>query len=418
MRFQTLNEWLTWQETLHPNPIELGLERVRVVRDALGLQTPPYFVCTVGGTNGKGSVVAYLEAIFAAAGYTTGAYFSPHLVRYNERIRINGIEAGDAALCESFARVDEARAATRLTYFEFGTLAALDIFRHNAVQVAVLEVGLGGRLDAVNVLDADVAVVSTIGIDHTDWLGADREAIGREKAGIFRAGRPAVCGDAAPPASLLAQAAAVGTDLRLRGQDFQWQEQPAGWAWQGRGWRLDDLPRPVLPGTFQLSNAAAALAALEAAEPQRPVTPAAISAGLRQARLAGRLQTLPGPVPVLLDVAHNPQAAQALAAHLQAHPVSGRTLLVLGMLADKDVAAVGAALAPQVNAWFLGGLAGPRGLTAKALAAKLPVDKPACFADIPAAHAAALAAAQPGDRIVVCGSFHTVGAVLAQTTHL
>lgn len=414
MRFQTLTEWLAWQETLHPSPIELGLDRVRVVRDALGLQSPPYFVCTVGGTNGKGSVAAYLEATFIAAGYATGAYFSPHLVRYNERIRINGVEADDATLCEAFARVDAARGATRLTYFEFGTLAALDIFRRHAVQVAVLEVGLGGRLDAVNVLDADVAVVNTIGIDHTDWLGVDREAIGREKAGIFRAGRPAICGDAAPPASLRAQAAALGADLRLLGQDFHWQEQPAHWDWQGRGWRLADLPFPALPGAFQLANAAAALAALEAAEPQWPVTPAAIATGLRQARLAGRLQTLPGSVPVLLDVAHNPQAAQALAAHLQAQPIQGRTLLVLGMLADKDAAGVGAALAPQVAGWFLGGLGGPRGLSAAALAARLPVAAPACFADIPAAYSAALAAAQPGDRIVVCGSFHTVGAVLEQ----
>jgi dihydrofolate synthase/folylpolyglutamate synthase len=321
MRFATLDDWLGWQETLHPKAIDLRLERVRTVLQRLQPEPPAYTVITVGGTNGKGSCVAMLDSILRAAGYPVGAYSSPHLLRYNERIRINGVEADDAAICRAFARIDAVRSEISLTYFEFGTLAALELFREAGVDVAVLEVGLGGRLDAVNVLDADAALVVSIGIDHVDWLGADRDSIGYEKAGIYRAGRPAICADPDPPLRLVEYAASIHARLLCVNRDYQFARTDATWRWQSGDWRFDALPLPALAGNHQLGNAAAALMTLISLQDRLPVSPEAIPTGLINAKLPGRFQIIPGPVEWILDVAHNPHAAAALADQLRGRPV-------------------------------------------------------------------------------------------------
>lgn len=416
MRFETLNDWLAWQETLNPRGIELGLDRMQRVLARLDLAVPPYPVLTVGGTNGKGSVVATLEAVLRAGGYRTGAYFSPHLVRYNERVRLAGAEAGDADFCRAFERVDQARGDIPLTYFEFGTLAALELFRAAAVEVAVLEVGLGGRLDAVNAVEPLASAVVSVGVDHRDWLGPDREAIGREKAGIFRAGRPALCGDPEPPASLLDRAAELGADLWRTGRDFRWRVAAGGrWHWQGRAERYTDLPPPALAGGYQYANAALALAMLEAVRERLPVEESAVVRGLPEIQLSGRLQSLAGKPPLLLDVAHNAEAALTLAAHLAEFPVKGVTRAVFGILADKDAEAVLQQLLPHIGVWYAAGLDGARGRSGAALAELLRTARaPRVTAhdDVAAALAAARAEAGPDDRIVVFGSFRTVGDAL------
>lgn len=411
MAGRDLAAWLAWQEQLHPREIDLGLERVRVVLQAMGLRRPPFQIVTVGGTNGKGSCVATLEALAMEAGLATGAYTSPHLLRYNERVRVGGAEVDDNELIAAFEVIDTARGATSLTYFEFGTLAALEIFRRRGVELAVLEVGLGGRLDAVNAVDPDVAVVTSVGLDHMEWLGPDRESIGREKGGIFRPGRPAVIGDRHPPASLLQ---AAGVDALRLGQDFDWHEDGPGWCWHDAAQRIPGLPRGVLSAPALLDNAACAIAAFAALEPPA-ATPDLVARALRNIALVGRLQRIPGDVEWWLDVAHNPDGAMVLAGALAASPVGGQTLAVIGMLADKDVPAVGAALDPCVDTWFAAALPPPRGLDAATLAERLGarVHAPVRIApSIVAACEAARAVARPGDRIVVCGSFHAVGPAL------
>lgn len=414
MRFNTLNDWLTWQETLHPKAIDLGLERVREVAARMGLLEPKHVVISVAGTNGKGSSVAMLEAILACSGLRVGAYTSPHLWRYNERIRIDRQPVDDDALVAAFDRIDMAREEISLSYFEFGTLAAFDILQRAGVNVAVLEVGLGGRLDAVNVLNADCALVTGIGIDHVEWLGPDRESIGREKAGIFRSGRPAVCSDPQPPVSLREVAQSVGAIWHGLGEQFGYARTDDTWIWWGPGVTLNDLPVPVLTGPFQLQNAAGVLMVLQALGERLPLTVQALHAGLRAARVAGRFTVVPGPVETIFDVAHNPHAAAALAEALAARPCSGRTLAVCGMLADKDAAGVAAALAEQVQCWYLGGLTGERGQSAHALAERMALAprQRQVYPDVAAAYAAALAAARPGDRVVVFGSFHTIAELL------
>ena len=408
MARRTLADWLAWQERLHPAEIELGLERVRAVLQRMDLLRPCARVFTVGGTNGKGSCVATLEALSLESGRCTGAYTSPHLLRYNERVRVDGVEVDDEALVSAFEAVDAARDGTSLTYFEFGTAAALEIFRRRGVHTAVLEVGLGGRLDAVNAIEPDAAVVTSVGLDHMEWLGPDRESIGREKGGIFRPGKPAVIGDRAPPASLLA-AAGPGA-LRL-GVDFDWAETPAGWCWQDGARMLPGLPGATLPASVLKDNAACAIAAFLALETAAPA-PGAIARALRRIRLAGRMQRIPGEVEWWLDVAHNPEAARALAQALAAAPARGRTWCVLGMLEDKDAHAVAEALRNAVDGWFIASLDCPRGLAAAALetriadALRAPATRAASVAE---ACSAAAAAACAGDRVVVCGSFHTVG---------
>lgn len=413
MRFQTLDQWLSWQETLHPKAIDLGLERVRAVAEQMELLAPAYRIITVAGTNGKGSSVAMLESILACAGLRVGTYTSPHLWRYNERIRVAGEPAADADIVAAFERIDRARGDVSLSYFEFGTLAALDIFRHAGLEVAVLEVGLGGRLDAVNIVDADCALITSIGIDHVEWLGPDRETIGREKAGIFRAGRPAVCADPQPPASLRSAAHALGARWYGFGEQFGYEAGVDSWTWWGPDARLEMLPMPSLPGVFQLQNAAGALMALQALGAQLPVTLQALREGLAQAHIAGRFSIVPGTVEEIYDVAHNPHGATALAAALAARPCAGRTLAVCAMLADKDASGVAAALAEQVHTWYLGGLDSERGQSAETLAARMPLPAaPRLHADPSGALAAARADARPGDRIVVFGSFHTIAELL------
>ncbi len=415
MRFPTLDAWLAWQETLHPSAIELGLERPGQVLAALGLTSPGHTVITVAGTNGKGSSVAMLEGILLAAGYRVGCYTSPHLLRYNERVRIDGEPVSDEALCESFERIDQARGETSLTYFEFGTLAAMDIFARAGLDVVVLEVGMGGRLDAVNLQDADVALVTAIDVDHAVWLGNDREAIGREKAGIFRAQRPAVCSDPNPPASLLQHARELGTDLYLLGKEFRYAASDASWNWQGPTVSYDGLPMPVLRGCFQLQNAAGVVMALTLLEDRLPVSPAQLRQGLHRVSLPGRFQVLPGAVTTILDVAHNPQSAEALAANLEAQPVAGRTHAVVGVLADKDLGGVLGPLRDIIDLWYPASLDVPRGadfLTLQHALAEQGLEVERGFDSVSEALVAARACARPGDRIVVFGSFYTVAEAL------
>lgn len=413
-QLQTLGQWLEYIERLNPKAIELGLERVAGVRQSLALETA-FPVITVGGTNGKGSVCAMLEAILHQAGYRVGCYTSPHLLRYNERVRIGRVEAPDAELMRAFGAVEAARGGRPLTYFEYGTLAAVWLFRERRVEAAILEVGLGGRLDAVNVFDSDCAVVTTVDIDHVDFLGGDREAIGREKAGIFRAERPAVCADAHPPASLRRRAAEIGARLLLISADFGAAPQGRQWQYWGPGGRRGALPYPALRGSCQLGNAAAALAALECVRERLPVAANDIRAGLLQTENPGRFQVLAGRPAVVLDVAHNPQAAHALADSLAAMECSGRTLAVFGMLRDKDIAGVIQAVKARVDHWFIAGLSGPRGAGAREIAEALAASGVGAVtqcADIAAAYSQACDIAAENDRIVAFGSFYTVAAVM------
>lgn len=416
MRYSTLSDWLAWQETLHPAKIAMGLERVRAVLERMRVAPLPA-VITVGGTNGKGSCVAMLEAILRAGGHRVGAYTSPHLQRYNERVRIDGALAGDEALCEAFARVDAAREGVSLTYFEFGTLAALDLFARAGLDAVILEVGMGGRLDAVNVVDADVAVVTTVDIDHVAWLGGDRETIAAEKAGILRAGRPAIYGDSSIPVAVAAQARALHSPLFRLGWEFGFERDRTGWNWWGPGVRHDRLPLPRLAGPFQLKNAAAALMALAALDGRLAVDERALREGLSRVELMGRLQAFDAKALRLCDVAHNPQAAAALADGLRALPPAGRTHAVLAMLEDKDAAGVVAALQGVVDEWHLAGLQVERGASVAQLAERLrsvlgaqPVRG---YDTVPAALHGAAAAAGAAGRVVVFGSFYTVAAALA-----
>ncbi|MBZ0251495.1 MAG: bifunctional tetrahydrofolate synthase/dihydrofolate synthase, partial [Burkholderiales bacterium] len=348
-----LAAWLDYITSQHPAKIALGLDRVREVMARMGL-APPAFAITVGGTNGKGSTCAYLECILRVAGYRTGLYTSPHLLRYNERVRLGGEEASDAAIVRGLARVEAARGGTPLTYFEFGTLAALATFEEAAIDVAVLEVGLGGRLDAVNAVDAGCAIVSSVDLDHQAWLGDERESIGREKAHIYRPGRPALFGDTEPPASLVAHARAIGAPLQVLGTDFRAvAHEGRQWDFEGRQGARRALPMPALRGPWQLANAATALAALDEVSDRFPVSLGEVKRGLTSVRLAGRLQVLPGRPQVVLDVAHNPHAARALARGLGGMGFANRTIAVFAMLADKDIAGVVEAVAPRVDRWHV-----------------------------------------------------------------
>jgi len=420
---KNLAGWLAYIEQQHPQAIALGLERVVRVRDALGL-APCLPIITVAGTNGKGSTCAMLEAILRAAGFRVGLYTSPHLLRYNERVRIAGREADDAELVSAFTRVESARSAvggdTRLTYFEFGTLAAIDLFLRSAADVLVLEVGMGGRLDAVNAFDADCAVLTSIGMDHMDYLGATRDAIGYEKAGIFRAGTPAVVADPTPPESVLAHAQTIGARLIRIGQDFGYERESCLWSFWGPSGRTTGLALPALPGAIQLQNACAALAALDTLRDRLPVTPHALRQGLAAVELPGRFQMIPGAPQLVLDVAHNPQAAAVLAQNLADLGLNSGTTAVFGMLRDKDIAGVVSLLATQIDRWYVCTLAPPRGARASDLAQALRqagVHAVREFENPVKAYAAACSGAAENDRIVVFGSFHTVADVMAFRKH-
>jgi dihydrofolate synthase / folylpolyglutamate synthase len=403
---RTLDEWLEYIGRQHPQAIAMGLERIVSVLQRMNLDFP-HPVISVGGTNGKGSTCAMLESILRAAGYRTGLYSSPHLVRYNERVRIAGSECDDQHLCDGFAAVERARGGTPLTYFEFGTLAAFWIFQEMKVEAAILEVGLGGRLDAVNVVDADCAVLTSVGIDPVDYLGGDRESIGREKAGIFHAGRPAVVAEPDPPQSVLE---AAGEKLFL-GKDFSYSVQGEQWTYTGPRGKRSGLAHPALRGAVQLRNAAAALCALDALG--LPIAMQEVRRGLAEVELAGRFQVLPGRPQVILDVAHNPQAARTLADNLAGSGFAPETYAVCGMLRDKDIGGVLRELAPRVTRWHLAPLTGPRGASAEELAAHLGKSYVRTFDSPSLAFAAALGSATENDKIVVFGSFLTVGEVIA-----
>lgn len=416
---RSLSDWLRWQETLHPSSIDLGLERMRRTLQRLQWRAPTCPVITVGGTNGKGSTVALTARILGAAGYRVGTFTSPHLLRYNERIVIDGREISDESLVAAFERIDAARGSDTLTFFEFNALAALLIFDTAGVDAIVLEVGLGGRLDGVNVVDADVAIITSIALDHCDWLGPDVETIGREKAGIFRAGRPAIFGSRDMPASIAEVAQQLGTPLYRLGKDFDWRRTDERWSWRGRQISYEDLPRPALTGQLQFDNASAVLCALECLSSRLPVTRDAIEQGLTTVSLPGRFQILRRTQPVaaewILDVAHNPAAAQALAAQLASRPTTGRTIAVCGILGDKDIEGIAAALSGSFDAWIVVGLQSARAVAVDALAQRLANTKAsvvATAADVSAGCEAAQTMANAGDRIVVFGSFLTVGPAL------
>jgi len=412
---QSLPDWLAYLERIHPFAIEMGLERVSAVRERLGLNAD-FPIITVGGTNGKGSVCSMIEAILSSAGYRVGLYTSPHLLRYNERVRVAGQPAEDDVLTSAFSRVESARAPDSLTYFEFGTLAAMDIFIREQVDVAVLEVGLGGRLDAVNVFDSNCTVVTAVDFDHMDYLGPDRESIGREKAGIFRAGVPVICGDEDPPATVTAHAASIGAPLFLNGRDFGYERGLGDWQYWSANGKRSALPYPALRGTYQLANAATALAALEQMKGMLPVDMGAIRRGMLEVDLPGRFQVIPGRPLVVLDVGHNPHAARGLSASLRELPSGGRLIAVFAMLKDKDIAGVARALKDQVQEWLIADLPGPRGADSAHIEQTLVsigVSAPIRRFDSPdVAYQTAIRSAGQDDKILVFGSFFTVGAVV------
>ena len=441
--YQTLDAWLEAQQSVHPKSIDLGLARVGRVARALGVDEARCPVITVGGTNGKGSIVAHADALLRAAGLSTGVFTSPHLVRYNERICVNGAEVTDAELVSAFDRIEAARGDTTLTYFEFNALAAFVLFADKRVDVAILEVGLGGRLDAVNLLDADVAVVASIGFDHRDWLGDTLDAIGREKAGIFRAGRPAVLGSSDMPASVFEAIGALGAKPVVAEKDFSWAVHANGgdstagaasggtagasaasrrstvsWNYRGPGLSLEGLPPSALGGAIQFRNASTAIAAVESLGYGAHLTHDVVSKALRNVKLAGRFHSVPGPVEWILDVAHNEPAARVFADHLASRPSSGRTIAVVGILGDKDSEAISELLRPLVDHWILCTIHEPRGLPAQDLAhrMKLTATSGSVRVDLAGSteegFAAAKALAVPGDRVVVFGGFNIVGSAL------
>lgn len=421
MRFDVLEDWLSWQETLHPHSIDLGLDRIRIVLDRLGWKPPSCPVITVAGTKGKGSCVALLESIYRAAGYRVGTFTSPHLRHYSERIQIAGRNITALELCGVFARIDAARADLSLTYFEFNTLAALLTFESAMLDVWVLEVGMGGRLDAVNVVDPDVAVVTSIGLDHTEWLGADLNSIAREKAGIYRANKPAVFGSSTMPVAIAECIQSVGAILFHLGEHYGYVPQGDNWSWWMRDVHLTHLPVLGIAGSIQLENASTALAVVHLLAERLPVSVKGLQAGLRTARLAGRFQVISPPqvqgdVEWVLDVAHNPMSAQVLASHLSTLRRI-KTLGIIGVMGDKDLDGMVLALGAQVDHWLVVSLPGPRGLSAAVLSSRLQALKvsvmssaetmaSACEQAVGLSHQYGL------QRIVICGSFLTVGPAL------
>lgn len=414
---KTLQEWLDWCEQLHPVAIDMGLDRVKTVADRMDLR----FECpviTVAGTNGKGSTCAMLEAVLLQAGYRTGVYTSPHLVHFEERCRLHGESASAETLAGAFAAVEAVRGEISLTYFEFSTLAILQLMARSNLDVAILEVGLGGRLDAVNIIDADCAVITSIDIDHTALLGKDRESIGREKAGIMRANRPVIVSDPMPPQSVLDHAQALGADLWRLGEDFNFSGDKLQWAWAGRGRRYSGMAYPALRGANQLVNASGALAALETLRTRIPVTAQAVRNGLAMVELPGRFQIVPGQPVLVLDVAHNPHSVAALAANLDAMGFYPTTHAVLGVMADKDLLPMLAKVNPMIDRWYFTDLPLPRAAKAADLAQtwrsqNTRTDTASSVHATPMlALQSAMDAADPADRIVIFGSFYTVGGVL------
>jgi dihydrofolate synthase/folylpolyglutamate synthase len=417
-RFDSLEAWLHWQENLHPRTIDLTLERVASVFARLNGQRKKPLTITVAGTNGKGSTVAFLEAIYKAQGYKVGTYTSPHVLRYNERIKINGLAVSDEVICQACDRIDTARNETSLTYFEFGTLTALDIFARAELDIQLLEVGLGGRLDAVNIIDTDAAIITSIDLDHIHWLGETREAIGTEKAGIFRTGVPAIIGDLQPPQSLLERAAQVQARLFCLNQHFGYQRFAENWTWFSDKQRYEQLPLPALKGEHQFRNASAVILAIHQLQQQLPVTEQAIRQGLETVQLMGRFQLIAGDIPVLLDVAHNPPAVQTLVAHLDEYFAGKKIQAVFAMMKDKDIQAVIALLKDKIDHWFIAPSAYPRMATAEVLQNHFQqqgIERVvAGFENFSQAFAAAKAQAKAGELILVFGSFLVVSDCLTE----
>lgn len=416
-----LSQWLAYLEALHPSEIDLGLDRLRQVAQRLKVTTLPCEVITVAGTNGKGSTVAMLDSVLRHAGYRVGCYTSPHFLRYNERICLDGQPVSDDLICQAFCQIEQARGEISLTYFEFGTLAAFLIFAEQTPDIAVLEIGLGGRLDAVNLIDPDIAIVTTIAKDHESWLGSDLEQIGREKAGIFRANIPALLGAAQMPKSVRATAESLGAStIAQLGQQYRWlpESEANQWQWQQLNAEgevtlcYQALPKPALP----LDNAATVIQAIQLLG--KPVAPKAIYQGLANAQLTGRMQRIGR---FLLDVAHNPHAAQYVAERLQEQPKTGRRVALLGMLDDKDIESVLEIMAPHFDAWYIAQLSGPRATPVKRVLEKLAqLNGQHCqgFSDVSAALDAVLTDTQPDDEVLVFGSFYTVAGVLAEKERL
>lgn len=414
---KTLQQWLDWCEQLHPVAIDMGLERVKVVADRMNLRLDCP-VITVAGTNGKGSTCAMLEAVLLQAGYRTGVYTSPHLVHFEERCRLHGESASAELFAEAFAAVEAARGDVSLTYFEFSTLAILRLMAQAGLDVAILEVGMGGRLDAVNIIDADCTVITSIDIDHAAILGHDRETIGREKAGVMRPGRPVIVSDPVAPQSVIDHAAAIGAELWLFGRDFNYSGDKQQWAWAGRDRRYSGMAYPALRGANQLINASGVLAALESLRQRIPVTAQAVRNGMAMVELPGRFQIVPGQPVLVLDVAHNPHSVAALAVNLDAMGFYPTTHAVLGAMADKDLLPMFQRINPLVDRWYFTDLPLPRAARATDLqqiwhGQNARTDTASSVHTEPMqALSAAIAAADPADRIIVFGSFHTVGGVL------
>jgi dihydrofolate synthase/folylpolyglutamate synthase len=419
MHFDNVADWLAYQETLNVKSVDLGLERVNAVYERMQLVPQWGTVITVAGTNGKGSCVAMLTSVLTQCGYRVASYTSPHLFRYNERICINGEPVDDAALCAAFAQVEDSRGDTALTYFEFGTLAALAIFAQASPDVMVLEVGLGGRLDAVNIIDPDVALITALDIDHVDWLGEDREQIAREKAGIMRSGKAMVCIDPDPPRALTAMAQQINAEAYFINRAFVYQVLDESlWRWQYDDHDPVDYPYPALAGDFQLRNASGVLMVLQLLKDRLPVERNCVATGLRRTFIPGRFQIMFGAVNRIFDVAHNVQAAKALAHNLNSMPCLGKTYAVLGMLKDKAISEVAHTMKSVIDRWYVGSLNVPRGADAGYVAEQVSQGvgpAPATittFDNIENAYHAANHAAEDGDRIVIFGSFYTVTALL------
>jgi len=409
---RTLQEWLNWQEQLHFTAIELGLDRCRRVAETMHLLPPSYFVISIAGTNGKGSCAVLLDMILREAGYKTGLYSSPHLTRYNERIKINGQELPDEMLCNAFSKINHARGEISLTYFEFGTLAAMDIFTENNVDIAIMEVGMGGRLDAVNMLDANIAIISTIDIDHEQWLGDTRDEIAREKAGIFRSMRPAICGDLNPPATIRNVAALFGTNLLQVGKDFHYEVSDRSWSWCSGFTKYQKLPFPG-QGDFQIQNAATVLMALTTMQEQYPVSQEAILSGLEKFRIPGRFHVVDGDPTLVIDVAHNSQSARILKNNLIKISHNRKVLLIIAMLNDKSHENFISELLTCTNILCLAGLDDGRGASAKTLESAIhahDIDTQVIVFDkLNDAFTWAKSEATSKDIIAITGSFITVG---------
>ena len=412
MHFDSLQGWLGWQEGLHPLTIDLGLERVDQVFSALNPNHIKPITITVAGTNGKGSCIAYLEAIYKTQGYRVGSYTSPHILKYNERIKIDGQPVSDKLICEAFERIESVRGDISLSYFEFGTLAALDIFWRSGLDIQLLEVGLGGRLDAVNIVDPDIALISSIGIDHVYWLGDTREAIGREKAGIFRAQTPAIVSDQQPPDSLLQIAADRNALLSCIGKDFGYKKEASGWDWFYGDHSIRQLPEPGLKGEHQYRNASAVILAIDLLAENLPVNESSIRLGLKNVQLAGRFQLITGEIPVLLDVGHNPEAVKTLVDYLNETFPDRRIHAIFSMMKDKDIAGVLNIMKPVIHNWFFAPLTNPRAAT-EALMRNFFADNSVTavsfgYSGFAEAFNAAKNQAQPGDLLLVFGSFFLV----------